>query len=875
MISGIKKSQRKAGRYCITLTENRIKREGIGIVEKEVNKFLPENRKRIESEYKKRKEKYKKLLWQADVLMASTKDQDICLSLMFLYTHMPISDVTNYDADTFLDFAEHAVILWKRYSEVRKLPEEIFLNYVLFHRVNDEEIAPCRGLFYEVICQECINIAEADFIADAKLVLDINWWCAKHVTYHSTDERTRSALAVYDSGYGRCGEESVFVVNAFRSVGIPARQVYVPRWAHCDDNHAWVEIYLNGIWHFLGACEPECVLNKGWFNSAASRAMLVHTRWFDSEMPSGEDAIGAEGIVILQNELSRYASTRRIRVKVLHQDGTPAEAVKVKFSVINYAEVFPLAEVITDEQGEAEFSTGYGTLYIEAVKGEDQAHTEYAYDLCEPLEMNERVMVLHPLAEVMWQDFDMIAPTDSAEHMVQTEKGQDADRQKLILEANVSRKKLHEKDDHHNWEKYKDAAKLQKSGQKAQLIGKLEKALSEKDLTDIRADVLQDAFYQEAYQKDDTEDIYVNAVVNPRVNFEILRPCKKQICHFFTKEEKQRFTENPKLLLDYINQNVIMENGEECAHIISSPVATLQSGYGSMLSQKVLFVAACRSLGVAARLNPVTNEPEYYRQKEWTPADEAIKYDAKVCFRKGESEEQFEWKYQENWSLAIFTENGFKTLNLQQLIWDKACAEISLQHGVYRILTAQRMPDGNQFCSQCFVVLYPQKQKNIILNCRKYNLSDLLEQITLPELFFEDRNGKRCESKLMWRETEQISIWLEEANEPTEHILNEIMQKENEYEKVAEQIHFIVRDMKVLEDPVISQVLQKIKKIHVMLDKNNMNLESVGRKMYVDFGKLPLILVTDAEGNGLYASSGYNVGTGELLLNILNRSSKN
>ena len=69
-----------------------------------------------------------------------------------------------------------------------------------------------------------------------------------------------------------CGEESVFLVNALRSVGIPARQVYVPRWSHCDDNHAWVELWCDGKWYFTGACEPLMILNKGWFTNASSRA---------------------------------------------------------------------------------------------------------------------------------------------------------------------------------------------------------------------------------------------------------------------------------------------------------------------------------------------------------------------------------------------------------------------------------------------------------------------------------------------------------------------------------------------------------------------------------------------------------------------------
>ncbi len=63
------------------------------------------------------------------------------------------------------------------------------------------------------------------------------------------------------SAYGRCGEQSTFTVAALRAIGIPARQVYTPRWAHTDDNHAWVEAWADGTWYFLGACEPEAVLN--------------------------------------------------------------------------------------------------------------------------------------------------------------------------------------------------------------------------------------------------------------------------------------------------------------------------------------------------------------------------------------------------------------------------------------------------------------------------------------------------------------------------------------------------------------------------------------------------------------------------------------
>ncbi len=45
----------------------------------------------------------------------------------------------------------------------------------------------------------------------------------------------------------------------------------------------------------------------------------------------------------------------------------------------------------------------------------------------------------------------------------------------------------------------------------------------------------------------------------------------------------------------------------------------------------------------------------------------------------------------------------------------------------------------------------------------------------------------------------------------------------------------------------------------------------LARRMFGDPDKLPLVLLADRKGNGLYSCSGYNVGTGELMLRLLER----
>ena len=45
-------------------------------------------------------------------------------------------------------------------------------------------------------------------------------------------------------------------------------------------------------------------------------------------------------------------------------------------------------------------------------------------------------------------------------------------------------------------------------------------------------------------------------------------------------------------------------------------------------------------------------------------------------------------------------------------------------------------------------------------------------------------------------------------------------------------------------------------------------MEALARRLYVDHEKLPLIAVTSGPLRAVYASSGYNVGSGDMLLKI-------
>ena len=257
--------------------------------------------------------------------------------------------------------ARHALTVREATPWGRSIPEWIFRDYVLFPRVNDEFPEAYHAPIWESLRARLAGLSMIE------AALEVNVWCAEHATYQSTDNRTAGPLTVLRRGCGRCGEESTLLTAALRAAGIPARQMYSPRWAHCDDNHAWVEAWLDGGWHYMGACEPEPEPDSGWFTAAASKAMLVHTRAF-GEAPEGERVEREYGSFSIVNRTAAYARTRRVTVRVA-DGGCPLPGAAVRFELANMAELYPISEKITDARGEAELETGCGTLRIHATDG--------------------------------------------------------------------------------------------------------------------------------------------------------------------------------------------------------------------------------------------------------------------------------------------------------------------------------------------------------------------------------------------------------------------------------------------------------------------------------------------------------------------------
>ena len=823
--------------------------------------FLEKSKSRIEAEFAKRaaevpavKEAEKEI---------ETYRPEVALALKFLYTTMPLSDVGNYGVSSFLDYAEHGVFLWENSPYVKKMPEEIFLNYILYHRINTEEILDCRSIFYE----DLKDRIQGKSMAEA--AIEINYWCAEKATYHTTDNRTIAPINVYRCGNGRCGEESTFTISALRSAGIPARQVYAPFWSHCDDNHAWVELWCDGKWYFTGACEPEPILNKGWFTNASSRAMMVHSRWFDKIVPENEDVNGIEGNAMVLNQLRRYADVKEVSIRLKKPDGTPAAGTRLSLEVFNYSQFLPIALMVTDEKGEIHVTTGKGSLHIAVMQ--DGLWAEGAIDTRKE-DILELTLKEFAIPEG-WQNFDSIAPIDTPVNTDQPTEEQKEERDRRLAEALKIRTAKVEAFIP-DWK----VDFVDKAGENKEVCEKLMSVLTDKDRIDAKPTVLKSHVDAALHLKDAyPENIYYSYVLNPRVFNEVMTDYRGAIAAAFTEEKKAAFREDPKAIWSWIEENIKVCPEAEQESVYFVPTASLKIRKSSELSRHILFVAIARTLGVPARLNPMDGAMEYLMPdsvKQGAEAYENSKFQAVIAGKAKEARLVFTdggltWTYNQNWSIARLEKDGYLPLELEDLSWENGKLAIEADPGIYRILTGNRLPNGNVFGKSLTFSVEKGEEKTVELSSREAKLNDMLEDIAILPFNLREKDGTKVPAADVTRGGRKILFWLEVSKEPTEHILNELMEKKEAFEKYKENLLFIIKKEEDLNDPTLSRCRAALPGIPVLYDTFTENVNTLGRRMYVDPEKLPLILVTSGELNGIYATSGYNVGTADMLLRIL------
>jgi len=197
--------------------------------------------------------------------------------MQFLVTHMPDQDLKTLTAEFLLENVQLAYQAREESAWKAKIPHDIFLNNVLPYATINEKRERWRKDFHDRF-RPLVKDVPSPGLAAAKL--NQNMFKMTNVKYSTKRAKAdQSPSESMESGLASCTGLSVMLVDACRSVGIPARFVGTPLWTNKSGNHSWVEIWDDG-WHFTGACEATGdSLDRGWFAGRAATAKrdeLIH-----------------------------------------------------------------------------------------------------------------------------------------------------------------------------------------------------------------------------------------------------------------------------------------------------------------------------------------------------------------------------------------------------------------------------------------------------------------------------------------------------------------------------------------------------------------------------------------------------------------------
>ena len=611
-------------------------------------------RNTVENIFKERVKTVGKTFYNTQKEKLTADEQE---ALKFLYAYMPLADVTDYPTSFFADNVRMSFKARKEMPWGKNIPELLFRHFVVPIRVNNEALDNARSVFYNELKDRIKGMSMMDAI------IEVNHWCHEKVTYQPSDARTSAPLATLKTATGRCGEESTFAVAALRAVGIPARQVYTPRWAHTDDNHAWVEAWADGKWYFLGACEPEPVLNLGWFNAPASRAMLMHTRAFGDYNGPEEVMLRTSNFTEI-NLTSNYAPVASVDFYVKDSEGKPVENARVEFKIYNYAEFFTAVTKYTDAKGHTSLSAGIGDLVVWASKDGRYAYQKVSFGKEKEATLTLpggalvggygipaiptqptgsvgalsggalvssapassvgalpdcSVGALETSAPPTSTYLDLVPPKEDPQLPFVSDEMHKENQRRFALEDSIRKaytatfptmeeaKRINERGAEYIFKSRGNKQTIvdfinRHSDNEDRVMGILA-TLSDKDLRDITTEILEDSYNATTDQ------------LSPRVEDELITiPFKQYFEKAFSKKTADAFRADPMKLVEWIKKNIRLNPDKKALRIAQTPVGVMKSKITDERSRDIFFVDVARSLGIEARKDPVTGKIQYKSQ---------------------------------------------------------------------------------------------------------------------------------------------------------------------------------------------------------------------------------------------------------------------
>lgn len=802
----------------------------------------------------------------------------------FLYKSMMQADSLDYPREFFDWNAELSLRARRELPWGAQVPEREFRNFVLPVRVNNEHLDSARSVLFEALKPRVQGLTMSE------AALEVNHWLHEHVTYRPSDSRTSPPLATIRTSFGRCGEESTLAVAAMRAVGIPARQVYTPRWAHTDDNHAWVEVWVDGAWHFLGACEPEPLLDLTWFNQPASRGILMNTNAL-AGYDGPEEVLATSPFYTQINVTANYAPVAQATVRVLTADGSPAAGAAVRFMLYNYAELYPLATKTADAAGCASLTAGLGDVVVWATTADGSAFgfTKYSvgrdglvdivldkdatycgtveYDLVPPAPGGS---IPQPTAAQRAENSRRFAVEDSIRHAYMATFFTDESAARFVAEhslpAEAAQLLVLAYGNHRTITDF-----LTSAADKTLAVRFLQ-SLSEKDIRDIEPRILRD-FYREDLPAGVDTLAYINYIMCPRLWNETLTSYRS----FFAANLPSGLT--AEQWVKWIEDNITVDPRSTNRGVTISPEMVYRHRRNIDPRSRDIFAAASlRSMGVPAYLDPVTGRLHYLQPDgrdcevlfpDYRTANDSDAIPAGTLVLDYATTGRIDDPgYYTHFSVATLAGGAPTQLNFDDITpWSATFARgMRVDAGQNLLVTGQRLADGTVMAQLDFFHVEADTVTRHPLTIRQ---SDTAVQVVgnfNSENIYHDLALNADKSILSTTGRGYYIVALISPNhEPTAHILNDISLQAADFEQWGGTLLLLFADA----DEAARFNRQAFPNLpHNVVFGTDVN-GHIAAEMAQFGSQKPLVLIADTFNRVVFISEGYTINIHQRLLDTL------
>ena len=398
--------------------------------------------------------------------------------------------------------------------------------------------------------------------------------------------------------------------------------------------------------------------------------------------------------------------------------------------------------------------------------------------------------------------------------------------------------------------------------------------LSEKDLRDTPSAVLADHLYNT------DKDADAATVLAPRAANEMLTAYRSFLRREIPAADAAAFRNDPQLLAAWCRDSLTLRPELCTVSTTISPEGVWRSRTADKPSRAIFFVAAARSLGIPAWIDPVTGNLFYRHAGKDVPVDFESANDRQM--ETGRLKLRYEPiprlddpEYFRHFTLSRFDGQSFALLNYPDFEpWSaRFDTPTDLETGYYMLATGSRLADGSVLANVSFLNIGPNRTTETDLPMRDNSEAvRVIGSFNSESKFIDARTGRETSVLLTAGRGYFVVGLVGVGQEPTDHALKDIAAKAAELEQWGRSIILLFPDETAYAKYAASPAAPLPQTVTFGIDRDGSVRRQILDAMHLPGNApLPVFLIGDTFNRVVFESHGYTIGLGDRFLHTIHQ----